>query len=115
MKGISTLNDLPWLCLGDFNEVLCSEEHEGIGNGSNAQIQGFRDAVDVCMLLDIGYHGRSWTFEKKVAGGSYTRARLDRALACSEWCTRFPNASLSHVAAATSDHGPIVLQFSDQV
>ena len=22
LKGISTLNDLPWLCMGDFNEVL---------------------------------------------------------------------------------------------
>lgn len=84
MKGISTLSDLPWLCLGDINEVLCPKEHEGIANRSNAQIQGFRDVVDLCMLLDIGYQGRFWTFEKKVGGGSFTRARLDRALALSD-------------------------------
>jgi hypothetical protein len=35
----------------------------------------FREMVDVCGLLDLGFKGRSWTFEKKVAGGPI--ARLD--------------------------------------
>ena len=38
LKGISTLSSLPWLCIGDFNEVLRSDEHEGTGERSNAQI-----------------------------------------------------------------------------
>lgn len=41
MKGIASSSDLPWVCIGDFNEVLRPEEHEGIGERSNAQIQGF--------------------------------------------------------------------------
>jgi hypothetical protein len=36
---------------------------------------GFREMVDVCGLLDLGFEGCSWTFEKKVAGGPI--ARLD--------------------------------------
>lgn len=84
MKGIVSLSDLPWVCIGDFNEVLHPDEQEGIEERSNAQIQGFRDAVDVCMLMDIGYEGNFWTFEKKVTGGSYTRVRLDRALVSTE-------------------------------
>jgi len=28
LKNISTLRSLPWLCMGDFNEVLRPEEHE---------------------------------------------------------------------------------------
>ena len=74
MKNISTLNALPWLYLGDFNEVLRPTEPKGTGTRSNARIQAFRDATDVCMLLDIGYKGPFWTFEKKVAGGTYTSA-----------------------------------------
>ena len=97
MKNISSLSPLPWLCIGDFNEVLCPTKHEGIGTGSNAQIQAFRDATDVCMLLDIGYKGPFWTFEKKVAGGTYTRCRLDRALGSTDWCSMFPFAGLNHV------------------
>ena len=58
LKNISTSSSLPWMYIGDFNEVLHSNEHDGIGMRSNAQIQAFRDTVDVCMLLDIGYKGR---------------------------------------------------------
>ena len=38
LKNISTLSTLPWLCIGDFNEVLRPNEHEGVGQRSNAQI-----------------------------------------------------------------------------
>ena len=53
LKNISSSSNLPWLCVGDFNEVLRPDDHEGVGQWSNAQIQAFRDAVDVCMLLDL--------------------------------------------------------------
>jgi hypothetical protein len=108
IKNASNLSDLPWLCIGDFNEVLRPDEHEGVGQWSNAQIQAFGDAVDVCMLLDIGFKGRLWTFKKKVAGGSYTRVRLDRTLGSAEWCVLF----LTHLEAATSDHCPIQLELN---
>ena len=87
---ISTSSSLPWMCIGDFNEVLCSSEHVGIGMRSNAQIQAFRDTVDICMLIDIGYKGRQWTFEKRVAGGTYTRCRLDRELISDEMSAQYP-------------------------
>ncbi|XP_073359857.1 uncharacterized protein [Aegilops tauschii subsp. strangulata] len=105
------MSDLPWLCFGDFNEVLRPEEHQGVADRSNAQIQAFRDAVDVCMLMDLGYQGRPWTFEKRVTGGSFCRVRLDRALASASWTARYPLATLYHLDGATSDHGPILLRF----
>ena len=71
---------------------------------------GFREMVDVCGLTDLGYVGRSWNSEKKVVWGSYSRTRLDRALASPEWSSRFPEAKLSHLTAAASDHCPILLQ-----
>lgn len=57
--------------MGDFNEVLHAHEHHGVGSRSQAQMDAFRDALDTCGLTDIGYTGRSWTWEKKVAGGTY--------------------------------------------
>lgn len=69
LMDIATASSLPWLCVGDFNEVLQSEEHDGIGMRRNAQMQAFRDAADVCMLQDLGYLGPFWTYEKKVTGG----------------------------------------------
>ena len=110
LKHIKSSNALPWLCIGDFNEVLHRSEHEGVQECSYAQIEGFREMVDVCGLHDLGYEGRRWTFEKKVVGGSYCRVRLDRALSTPEWNSRFPFATVHNMIATSSDHGPILLQ-----
>jgi hypothetical protein len=32
LKDIASTSTLPWLCLADFNEVLCADEHEGVGH-----------------------------------------------------------------------------------
>lgn len=109
LKFIRSSSPLPWVCIGDFNEVLHRSEHIGVQERSNAQIAAFHEMVDVCSLEDIGFIGRNWTFEKKVSGGSFCRVRLDRALVSAEWNSRFPLALLTHHAAAASDHGPILL------
>jgi hypothetical protein len=59
MKHIKSANALPWVCIGDFNEVLHQHENVGPAERNFAQMQGFRDAVDVCELADLGYEGRS--------------------------------------------------------
>ncbi|XP_073357721.1 uncharacterized protein [Aegilops tauschii subsp. strangulata] len=112
MRNMASLSDLPWLCLGDFNEVLSLEEYDGIGKGSQSQIQGFRDVVDIFGMVDLGFQGQPWTFEKRVSGGTYTRVRLDRALGSSEWCAQFPLALVEHLTSATSDHSPLLVKLA---
>jgi hypothetical protein len=68
------------------------------GEHSLAQIVGFREATDVYSLADLGFEGNSWTFEKRVAGGTFCRVRLDRALATVDCSARFPLATLRHIA-----------------
>jgi endonuclease/exonuclease/phosphatase family metal-dependent hydrolase len=72
-------------------------------------MEAFREAVDVCGLADLGFEGRMWTYEKKIAGGAFCRVRLDRALATTDWSMRYPLAKVRHLTAAASDHGPITL------
>ena len=48
LKFIKASSHLPWVCIGAFNEVLHREEHSGVQERSRAQIEGFREAVDVC-------------------------------------------------------------------
>lgn len=40
----------PWVLFGDFNEVLLVSEKEGGRELSTAQMQGFRDVLDQCLL-----------------------------------------------------------------
>jgi endonuclease/exonuclease/phosphatase family metal-dependent hydrolase len=115
LKGICGMSTLPWLCLGDFNEVLHAAEHEGVGTRTLNQMQGFREAVDVCNLLDLGYKGHFWTWEKKVTGGTYTRVRLDRALGSAEWSAQFPLAFVTHIDTATLDHSALHVQLYEEV
>lgn len=73
MRDIKGESALPWCCIGDYNEILMPEEQVGLGSRSRGEMMAFRDAADVCGLVDLGYTGTDWTWEKKVAGGSYTR------------------------------------------
>jgi hypothetical protein len=109
LKFIKSDSPLPWICMGDFNEILRPEEQFGPNPREDYLMDGFREAVDVCGFYDIGYMGLDWTWEKKVANGVYVRVRLDRALATSDGCSMFPMASLRHLTAVKSDHCPILL------
>ena len=97
------------MCIGDFNEVLDGSEHVGVQERSYAQMEGFREAIDVYGLVDLGFEGRKWTYEKKVTGGSFCRVRLDRVLAIADWTVCYPLARVRHHSTAASDHGPITL------
>ena len=46
---------LPWLCLGDFNEILSISEKEGGVTPSQQQMEGFRNVVNFCEFVDLGY------------------------------------------------------------
>lgn len=76
LKFIKCSSAVPWLCLGDFNEVLHQSEHNGVQERRTSQISDFREMADFCGFCDLGCEGRSWTFEKKVAGGAYCRCVL---------------------------------------
>jgi hypothetical protein len=60
LQNICGTSSLPWLCIGDFNEVLHAGEHEGVGHRTLTQMQGFRDTVDICNLHDLGEEGDRW-------------------------------------------------------
>ena len=47
--------NLPWLYVGDFNEILRSSKKKGGSNRSHGQMQIFKEAIDECGFLDLGY------------------------------------------------------------
>lgn len=65
--------------------------------------------MDVCEVVDLGYIGLDWTFEKKIQNGEYCRVQLDRVLAMSEWSVMFPFASVRHLSVVKFVHSPIIL------
>jgi hypothetical protein len=46
---------LSWLCLGDFNEILFHHEKEGGVPRSQSCLDRFKGALEVCELDDLGF------------------------------------------------------------
>ncbi|XP_075650201.1 uncharacterized protein LOC142620776 [Castanea sativa] len=53
---------LPWVCLGDFNEVLASDEKNGGNRRPMAPMIEFRNTLLHCGLVDIGFSGYRFTW-----------------------------------------------------
>ena len=70
-------------------------------------MQLFREAVDACSFLDLGYLGSKFTWRKHYASGQSIWERLDRAFCTNDWLQRFAGTWVFHLHSTTSDHVPI--------
>lgn len=87
----------PWATIGDFNEILFSDEKRGgrkPGSSSRMFLEDFMNALG-CIYL--GYRGSIFTWRNERAGLANFRQHLDRALANVEWRITFPKAGLIHL------------------
>ena len=100
---------LPWMCASDFNELLWSHEKLGLGPRQDCKMKEFRDVLDECGLMDLGYAGDKFTWRGKRAG-SLVLERLDRVVASNEWFSRFPGIKVQHLHTHSSDHKAILIK-----
>ena len=52
---------MPWCCLGDFNELLEVQDKKGGAPRAQSQMQMFRDALDYCEFVDLGFSSPDFT------------------------------------------------------
>ncbi|KAL4603668.1 hypothetical protein ACB092_10G140800 [Castanea dentata] len=109
---LNNQSQLPWLCLGDFNEILSISEKEGGTIRTQSQMERFREVVNYCNFQDLGYSGSDFTWSNMQEGNDCISLRLDRALANQEWVDRFRSLKVHHVADSTSDHHALLISDS---
>jgi hypothetical protein len=73
LRRLRAQRDGPWICVGDFNEVLAHDEHYGPNKRSDAQIQQFRQCLEDCGMSDLGFTGPKYTWSNKQDGESNVR------------------------------------------
>ena len=95
---------MPWLCFGDFNEIMSVEEKLGGVQRSQNQMDAFREAIHQCRFKDLGYCGPKFTWCNMQEGESRMYLRLDRAMAMQDWVDYFKDIKVHHVVDSTSDH-----------
>ena len=62
MRMLNSKPHLSWLCMGDFNEILFMDEKRDGRVLLYNQMQAFRDTLDVCGFIDLGYTGLEFTW-----------------------------------------------------
>lgn len=97
LKAIHRSIGKPWICTGDFNEILWHEEKKGGSIKTEAAMGYFRDALYRCGLSDLGYNGMKFTWTNGRRGKENVMERLDRAVANRSWKERFPHTKVTHL------------------
>lgn len=100
---------LPWLCAGDFNEILWSHKKCGLGPRGENQMKAFRDVLDEAGLKDLGYVGKKYTWKCHRHGGLVLE-RLDRVVANNQWLSMNPGTKIQHLHSFSSDHLAIIVK-----
>ena len=57
VRNLNSRLDSPWLCCGDFNEIIKQEEKMGGAIRPHSQMQLFKDVIDECGFMDLGFVG----------------------------------------------------------
>ncbi|WVZ52433.1 hypothetical protein U9M48_003488 [Paspalum notatum var. saurae] len=114
LRNLFDIWEGPWLVFGDFNEAMWQFEHFSETPRPERQMLDFREVLSHCDLHDLGFSGLPWTYNNNQSGRRNVRVRLDRGVANAAWSTSFPNASITHVNSACSDHKVLVLRQNEQ-
>lgn len=110
LRILNNLYTKPWLCLGDFNEILFDYEKEGGQPRPAGCMERFRNALADCNLDDLGFMGDifTWRNHHHRAEG-YIKERLNRAVGNVEWRRLFPLVRVVNGDPRHSDHRPIIV------
>jgi hypothetical protein len=101
-RSLQSAIDLPWIMVGDSNEIHYSNEKEGGASRSLRCMQSFRDVLNDCELEDMGFEGDIFTLRR---GKIQER---HRAVCNPRWADMFPIAGVVNEDFGKSDHRPIL-------
>jgi hypothetical protein len=94
----------PWLCAGDFNEILMDSEKVGGRKRPRFLMENFKNTLDFCGLYELQCTGSVFTWDNGQTDGNFTKEKLDRGVANLEWLELFPRVESFVDVATFSDH-----------
>lgn len=111
IRNLAGTITLPWLIVGDFNDILAGSEKIGGRPVDMRRCNGFSNWIQNCGLIDFGSVGPKFTWRGPEIGG-YGRVfeRLDRCLGNHLFRVKFPELIIKVLPRIKSDHHPILVQ-----
>uniref|UniRef100_A0A803PS58 Reverse transcriptase domain-containing protein n=1 Tax=Cannabis sativa TaxID=3483 RepID=A0A803PS58_CANSA len=103
---------LPWIAIGDFNEILSNEVKSGGCLRSERQMESFRKTLDHCKLHETSFEGDPFTWIKNRSGVNTIKERLDWCFVKHHWVSLFHAPHVLHLDYYSSDHRAISATFA---
>ncbi|XP_019161139.1 PREDICTED: uncharacterized protein LOC109157755 [Ipomoea nil] len=110
LRQLRDRSNLPWVILGDFNDITCQAEKRGVRGQPERLIDGFTEALHDCSLVDLGMLGSRFTWERGRGTDRWVEERLDRVVATMEWLDLYEGAEVHNIITLESDHNALMLQ-----
>ncbi|KAJ8437791.1 hypothetical protein Cgig2_013710 [Carnegiea gigantea] len=115
MEDFSHTHTTPWLLAGDFNKTRNMEERRNYSEGLQRRCTKFDHWIENNGLMDLGYTGPPFTWNRGSNPATGKSARLDRALCNRQWRLRFEEARVRHLLQNNSDHCPLLISLYGNV
>lgn len=94
---------MSWVVFCDFKKIKHQNEKLGWMEREAKQMEGFRECLSRCGLLDLGFVGQCFTWCNEQLGEKRTLLRLNRMVANSSWTELYPEARVYHRSMSSSD------------
>uniref|UniRef100_A0A803P2K3 Reverse transcriptase domain-containing protein n=1 Tax=Cannabis sativa TaxID=3483 RepID=A0A803P2K3_CANSA len=105
LKDVAPL--MPWMVIGDFNEILSNSNKAGGALRNEAQMDKFRQVLDCCHLHEQAYEGDPFTWIKGRHNAVTIKERLDWCFVNTLWSDLFQSITTHHLDYYRSDHRAI--------
>ena len=102
---------LPWVVAKDVNEILSNTENFSSIPASQRRMSAFKNFLDACNLLDLGFSGPRFTWTNKRPNG-LVMERLDKVLCNPSWKLCFEESNVLHLPRVSSYHNPILIELN---
>lgn len=109
LREISISNTLPWLCAGDFNEIIYPWEKVGKRPTDSYRLFSFRAVINDCSLMELESKGCAFTWMNNREGDELVKERLDRIMCSMDWRLIYPAAEVLALSALGFDHCPLFM------
>ena len=76
-------------------------------------MEQFREVLDECNLLDLGFSRNKFTWSRTYLNGGMVWEQLDQAVCTAEWYDLFPSTSVQTLTCVSSDHSPICIRLEE--
>ena len=110
LSKVAKLHNKPWVIAGDFNEHLIGEDKLGGRPVSINRSLLFKDCLDICNMVDIGFNGPRFTWTNKRDANCFIKERIDRYFMNPSWCLLYLEVRVSHLMRCHSDHCSVLLE-----